>query len=314
MEAARDLHRELKVYIGADALRDLTRRKPLRHFLTVFRQFLFLGAASLCLILFTNPLIVIPAALLSGFTIFNFTILLHEQLHGLIFSRPHPRLWGFLGHLYAFWSGISRTQFTRWHLDHHAQLGSDTLDPKRHHLSPKRNSRLIKLLYFTPALFPIYFRAAAKETAGYPPELRKQIRNERLVAISGHLAIQASLFFLLSPGAWLRAYVLPVFIVFPIAFALNRLGQHYAIKEDDPAGWTTWVRSHWFWNFVYINSNHHLEHHYFPGVPFYNLPRLQKLLVPFYRKHDLKSYGYGQLLWGYIVKNNMPHTTWDWAG
>ena len=49
-------------------------------------------------------------------------------------------------------------------LDHHAELGSDVGDPKRHHLSPKRNARWFKLLYATPALFPIYFRAARRET------------------------------------------------------------------------------------------------------------------------------------------------------
>ena len=65
---------------------------------------------------------------------------------------------------YAIPSGISASQFTRWHLDHHAELGSSEDDPKRHYLSPKINARWYKLLYATPALFPIYFRAARKET------------------------------------------------------------------------------------------------------------------------------------------------------
>ena len=33
------------------------------------------------------------------------------------------------------------------------------------------------------------------------------------------------------------------------------------------------MRGHWFWDFAFLNSNYHLEHHYFPGVPFYRLPR-----------------------------------------
>ena len=35
------------------------------------------------------------------------------------------------------------------------------------------------------------------------------------------------------------------------------------------------MRGHWFWDFLFLNSNYHLEHHYFPGVPFYRLPQVR---------------------------------------
>ena len=38
-----------------------------------------------------------------------------------------------------------------------------------------------------------------------------------------------------NPIAALRAYVVPVFLVFPIAFTLNRLGQHYDIDPTSGA-------------------------------------------------------------------------------
>ena len=77
-----------------------------------------------------------------------------------------------------------------------------------------------------------------------------------------------------------------MFFIFPIAFTLNRLGQHYDIDPADPAKWGTLMRGHWFWDFAFLNSNYHLEHHYFPGVPFYRLPRLQRALVPFYEQQE----------------------------
>src|SRR5438034_4506514 len=46
------------------------------------------------------------------------------------------------GLLYAIASGISCSQFTRWHLDHHAELGSDEGDPKRHYRSEEHTSEL----------------------------------------------------------------------------------------------------------------------------------------------------------------------------
>ena len=76
-----------------------------------------------------------------------------------------------------------------------------------------------------------------------------------------------------------EAYLVPVFFVFPVAFTLNRLGQHYSIDPADPAGWSTLMRGHWFWDAAFLNSNYHLEHHYFPGVPFYHLPALQRAIA-----------------------------------
>ena len=232
------------------------------------RQFLILGLATWGLIRFDSPWIWIPLAFVQGFTVFNFTVLLHEVLHHLVFETRHPRAERLLALAYAIPSGISATQFTRWHLDHHAELGSSSDDPKRHHLSPKINARWFKLLYATPALFPIYFRAARKETATYP---RCAARDDSLVSaassIAFHLGAIALLWWAFGGAAALRAHVIPVFFVFPIAFTLNRLGQHYDIDPTDPAKWGTLMRGSWFWDFVFINSNYHLEHHYFPGVP-----------------------------------------------
>jgi fatty acid desaturase len=119
------------------------------------------------------------------------------------------------------------------------------------------------------------------------------------------------------PSRWFVAwklYVVPIFFVFPIAFALNRLGQHYDIDPDDPAQWSTLMKGSWFWDAAYLFSNYHLEHHYFPGVPFYNLPRLQKLLMPFYAKRGMTAHGYGELVWNYLVLNRKPHTKWEGGG
>ena len=104
-------------------------------------------------------------------------------------------------------------------------------------------------------------------------------------------------------AAAVRAYVIPVFFVFPIAFMLNRLGQHYDIDPTDPAKWSTLVRGHWFWDFAFLNSNYHLEHHYFAGVPFYRLPALQRALVPFYDRHGMRWQNYSGLLYGWLVEN-----------
>lgn len=309
-QASRELRRELGRVLPKDEVRRLHRRRPVLHFLIVGWQFLLLGLATWGLWVVENPLFWVPLAFVQGFTIFNFTVLLHEVVHDAVFDRRQTRWNRWLGHVYAFPSGISATQFTRWHLDHHAELGHDEDDPKRFHLSPKRNARWYKLLYFTPALFFIYFRAAATETSGYVGELRRRVAVERVLTIVFQLGIAATIFLLGGAGPLLRVYVVPIFFVFPIAFVINRLGQHYDIDPVDPAKWSTLMKPSLFWDHAFLYSNYHLEHHYFPRVPFYNLPALHRALRPFYEKIGLRPRTYRELLWNWLILNRAPHTNW----
>jgi fatty acid desaturase len=308
------LRGELSRAVPGPLLRELHRKRPARHLVVAVRQFGILALATWGLIRFTHPIVWIPLALVQGFTIFNFTVLLHEVVHHLVFTQRHPWAERLLGYLYAVPSGISASQFTRWHLDHHAELGSDEDDPKRHHLSPKINARWYKLLYCSPALFPIYFRAARREAATYPADLQRRIAVERRVALAAHLGAVALLWWAFGLPAALRAHVMPVFFVFPIAFTLNRLGQHYDIDPSDPAKWGTLMKGHWFWDFAFLHSNYHLEHHYFAGVPFYNLPALQRALVPFYTRRGMRWQSYSGLIYGWLIENRAPHTDWSRAG
>ena len=305
------LRAELGAAISREQMREFHRKTPARHLIVAARQFAILGAATWGLIHFENPLIWVPLAVVQGFTVFNFTVLLHEVVHNNVFARRHKLAERALGFLYAIPSGISASQFTRWHLDHHAELGSDEDDPKRHHLSPKVNARWYKLLYCTPVLFPIYFRAARRESATYPVELQQQIRRERNISVAAHLSAAAALWYFFGAGAAIRTSIIPVFFIFPIAFTLNRLGQHYDIDPDDPAKWGTLMKGHWFWDFAFLNSNYHLEHHYFPGVPFYRLPQLQRALLPFFERKQMRWQSYGRLVYGWIVENRAPHTDWS---
>jgi fatty acid desaturase len=305
------LRAELGQAISREQMRVFHTKTPWRHFVVAARQFAMLGLATWGLIAIDTWYLWLPLAVVQGFTVFNFTVLLHEVLHHLVFQKPHRRLERFLGFLYAIPSGIAPSQFTKWHLDHHAELGSDTEDPKRHHLSPKRNARWYKLLYATPALFPIYFRAAHKETSTYPAALQRTIGWERRISILFHLSVLAGIWYVWGGAAAFRAHAFPVFFIFPIAFTLNRLGQHYDIDPNDPAKWGTLLRSHWFWNVAFLTSNLHLEHHYFPGVPFYHLPALQRALGPFYERKGMRWQTYRGLIYGWIVLNKKPHSDWS---
>jgi fatty acid desaturase len=308
---ARQLKRDLAAEVPTETLRELHQKRPLLHALVALANVAALVLAGAAIIRFQHWYFWLPCAVIAGFAVFDFTVLLHEVVHRAVLTKASDRLYRILGLAYAIPSGISASQFTRWHLDHHAGLGSPEEDPKRHYLSPKINVRWLKFLYFTPGLLPIYFRAAKRESVGYEPDLQRTIARERIVTIVCQLSVLGAIAFL---GGWwiaFKLYVVPVLFVFPVAFALNRVGQHYDIDPSDPAKWSTLVRGSWFWDAAYLFSNYHLEHHYFPGVPFYNLPKLQKLLLPFYAKRGITAHSYGDLFWNYVVMNRKPHTNWD---
>ena len=305
-----NLKSRLSAAVPHEVLKELHRKSPARHFAVVLRQFALFLAAFAAGWSFDTLWVRIPCAVVLGFVVFDGTVLLHEVVHKAVFDGDRPRAYRLLGLLYALPSGISPSQFTRWHLDHHAGLGSPTEDPKRAHLSPKRNARWLKLLYATPALFPIYFRAARKETATYPADLKRTIRRERLAAIALHLGVAAGIWVFGGFARFIWLYAVPVFAVFPPAFALNRLGQHYDIVPGEPAKWSTRMERSRFWETVYLWSNYHLEHHYFPAVPFYRLPELAAALVPFFEREGITPHTYRELLWNWLVKNRPPHSDW----
>ena len=306
----RELRHELAGVLSNEELRILHRKRPVLHFLVAAALFLALAAGVAGAVLFEAWYLWVPSAIVAGFSMFNFTVLLHEVVHRTVFEKQSATANRIVGLAWALPSGISASQFIRWHLDHHAELGSDLGDPKRHWLSPKINARWLKLLYFTPALFVIYFRAARREAQTYPAELRKTIGVERNLTMLFHVALLLVLGFTAGWDVAWRGYVFPYFFVFPVAFALNRLGQHYDIDPEDPAKWSTLVKGSRFWDVVYLCSNYHLEHHYFPGVPLYNLPRLQRAMMPYFLSRGMVPRSYGSLLWNWLVLNRPPHRNW----
>jgi fatty acid desaturase len=311
-QAARTFLPELARSLGAEPLRGLHRLSGWKHALLAIQPPIALALAVGVILSWPDLWYAwVPASVLIGFCVFSLTTLLHEVVHQTVFGVKRPRLNRLLGHLYAIPSGLSQTQFTRWHLDHHDALGTTDQDPKRAYLSPKRRARWFKALYLTPALFPIYFRAARKAAAGYPPELQRQIRVERLAAVALHLAIPLILTLTLGFEMALKLHLIPVFLVFPVAFTINRLGQHYDVDPADPAAWGTLMRpSPLLWDRLYLFSNYHLEHHYFPRVPCYRMPALRRLLQPFFDGRGIRPRRYGGLLWDWFVRNAAPHTRW----
>lgn len=305
---SRDFYRELLARLDRSALAQLQKRSAARHFLLAARQLVLLIGIPVLMWRFPTAWVWVPAIVLQGFVLFGFSVLLHDVVHRAVFAKPRPRASRALGLIYGILGFLAPSQFARWHLDHHRELGSHSDDPKRAELSPKRNRRWVKLLYFTAMLAPIYFGAAARAARRYPADLKRRIARERVLVVGFHATVFAALAAGISPGFALAAHAAPFALGYPIAFSINRLGQHYVVDPSWPGAWTTLVRSNPVWNFLFLYSSHHLEHHCFPGVPCYRLPALHRILFPLLTQRGHRAYGYGQLLTLWLVRNHAPHT------
>ena len=75
----------------------------------------------------------------------------------------------------------------------------------------------------------------------------------------------------------LQVWLVPGVVVGYIS-AVRALAQHALTDSHDPLLASRTVRSNRLVSFLLLNENYHLEHHLFPEVPSYHLPRLHALL------------------------------------
>lgn len=130
------------------------------------------------------------------------------------------------------------------------------------------------------------------------PETRRQRQQWALTVVLGHLGL-ACLF--IATGNWFLILVFDLG-VFYCGWLTAACGtpQHYGLSPNTP-DFRLCCRTFtcgWLPAFLYWNMQHHIEHHMFPAVPFYNLPRLREAI-----KHDLPPATHGLwATWKHLVE------------
>ncbi|MDD5199422.1 MAG: fatty acid desaturase [Terrimicrobiaceae bacterium] len=120
--------------------------------------------------------------------------------------------------------------------------------------------------------------------------LRREHRDWARTVVLGHLSL-ATLF--VATGNWFLVIIFTFgCFLAPWLAVLCALPQHIGLSpnvSDFRLCCRTYTCS-WLPAFLYWNLQYHVEHHMFPAVPFYNLPRLRKAI-----EHDLPPAPHG--LW-----------------
>lgn len=212
--------------------------------------------------------------LLSAVALNAFVLLLHEGMHYTLFRNAFVNRW--VSVLLGLPLLISYTAYQVMHLRHHQFLG-DPRDPDDYENYTNNPAKLWRMHYGRLALGAFLYLLFIPILAWRHGSRvdRRRLVVEYVVMAAVWLAVVC----LVPPLVLLWAWGLPVILV---GYMTNIRGftQHGITDAHDPFLASRTVLPNRVVEFCLLNENYHLEHHLFPEVPSYHLPRLHQLITP----------------------------------
>ncbi len=163
-----------------------------------------------------------------------------------------------------------------WHVDVDSQMPFDTPMTFRGWLLEASGIGL--LIFHSKALVALSFK-------NYTPIMLEIIPENKLAVSTRNARIMLSIYLAIGLAAASGASWLLWFIVIPRVLGapvmlLFTLIQHVEMSENSPSiiDSTRSFRTNWLGRFLYVNMNYHIEHHLYPSVPFYSLPKISEAI------------------------------------
>src|SRR5947209_3503411 len=216
----------------------------------------------------------IPLYLLAAATLHGISLFTHEAVHGTL--CPNPVLNDALGAVCAWPVLQNFAAYKVLHLRHHQHLGLKG-DPD-HYANYTHWSWLLFLMHWGRLIagYPAYITAipilAFRQARGWE---RFWILFEVACVVALGVAV------VLSPiprPLLIHAWLIPMLFINTLV-NVRGMSQHTLLEHhSDPILGTRSILTNRVTAFFMCNENYHLEHHLYPGVPWYNLPRLHAAL------------------------------------
>lgn len=295
---------EARRILSPQELAPLTRLSTARSLLAIGQTLGVIGAAiALAALNWPNPWIAALSVLVIGIAQHGLFILAHEAAHYRLFA--HRSINDGVGRLIGMSSGVSMCTYRVTHRLHHNNLfGKQDPDTAIHGGYPRGKAYLWKKLaedlcglnaWKTYAYFfgsPAINDDAPGEIRPLndtSPELRAAARQDRWMVVGFH---GAAPLLALALGGWTGLlmyfvlWLLPMLTVIQPILRLRAICEHGATTDlSSPltaarSNNTRGTLGNWLARAVLFphHVNYHLEHHLYPAVPHYHLPRLHRLL------------------------------------
>lgn len=205
------------------------------------------------------------------------SIMLHETVHTLFFS--HKKWNDLIGNIFfAYPIGFSLL-YRDIHLSHHRYLGEE-IDPDLHNYKdfPSSKSIFVKKIFLDfsgiGAFIQFVYLVSRKEN--------NNSSHYHLVGVaSAQLMILALFWYFGSAEMYLILWLLPLVTFTKGLTQLRNLAEHLC-REEALKGYqrTRTFKSNVFERFFIapLYFNYHAEHHWYPMIPYYNLPKAHYIL------------------------------------
>ena len=230
-----------------------------------------------------------------GLCVNGLPILMHDACHALLSKQPTINRW--LGFICGVPGLVSVSAYRSIHAWHHAELRTGEDPDDIEHNAPQ--SIPLVLVYYVIILFGIYFYLFTVASVGYSKAgqtMKRQIMTEYLLMAG----IVTSAFALFPSGLVFKLWGLPLLVAAQLS-NVRGLAEHGLTTGGNPFTNARTVLSNRFVRFFMCNLNFHLEHHLFPGVPCYNLPKVHALLGETYKRTGSSVYrSYTQFLTDFL--------------
>lgn len=261
-------------------IKQLHQVRPFRNLILALFPMIWVGSVLACEQL---PYVILRIiALLSiGISIQAMAIVMHEALHGNLFRNAQLDKW--VGFAVAVPSFFSMAAYKVTHLNHHRYTRSEQdQDEISNWCNTQTQWVLLFYSWFLVGTVIYMFIVPVKALKVACPKDRRRIAFEYALMFCIY-GLVISVAALTQHISWLLWYwLLPAQIAIVLS-NVRGLAEHLGTRgKGDALERTRTITSNSFVSFLMLNLNYHLEHHLFPGIPWYNLPRVHRLLSPVY--------------------------------
>lgn len=282
-------YNELKFTLDPDELRPLFDINPYRHAASMLLNWAIIAGSIFLCLQFPSPWLYFLTVLIIGARMHALAILMHDATHyRFMKNRKWNDLITNIVTMYPLFTSIEK--YRKNHLAHHQKLNTEE-DPdwvaklgKRSFTFPKTKTEFALMLASYLILYQGIMDALwFLKRFGGNEKSESSIKKEPVVQkIVYYLILFSAITFL---GIWkyyLAFWIVPWLSTFFMFQYIRSVAEHFgSLTYDNLLTSTRTVKTPLIERF-FIAPHHvgyHLEHHLYPGVPYYNLPKLHDLLM-----------------------------------
>jgi fatty acid desaturase len=286
-----DIGTNIPVKLTKEELTELSTVKPLLACIHVATEWALIAATIYLCQRFWHPMLYVFAVAFIGSRQHALLVLMHDGVHYRLLRNRRLNDW--MSEVILAWPHlVTARQYRKNHFAHHKYLNT-AQDPD---LKRRKGDPTWLFPQAIPDLAKSLFRDVSGLNAPGMLKLAASVASADTVS-TGFLALRygfyaAVLGIIVYTGAlegFALYWVVPMFTWLMLVMRIRGIAEHHAIDEPDSAYPRTRTTHPTWLERIFLapkNVNYHIEHHFFPSVPFYRLPELHAILMskPGYRE------------------------------